>query len=63
MCVDVQWQFLFSNHNGNFVRDDLKLPDDGGEISKSRKRLAVMKSPLYLKENLSGGQLPLVLWR
>jgi hypothetical protein len=43
------------------VRDDLKLPDDVGEITQiSRKRLAVriltMKSPFYPTENLQGGK-------
>ena len=55
-------------HCGNLVRDDPKLLDDGGEISKIlRKGLAVqfsvVKSPLYLTESLPGGQLPLVFWR
>ena len=58
-----QWSL---RNNQLMVRDDLKLPDDGGEIPKSQGRgwrfkLAV-KSPLYLTENLLGGQLQHVLW-
>ena len=39
------------------VRDNLKLPDDGGEIPKSQGRglvvrIPTMKSPLYLMEKL-----------
>ena len=48
------------------VREDPKLLEDVGEMRKSQgKRLAVQspagKSPLYLTNNLSGGQLPHVL--
>ena len=49
------------------VWDDLKLPNDGGEIFKFQGRrwqiqIPVVKSPLYLAENLLDGQLPHVLW-
>ena len=50
------------------VRDDPKLLDDGGEIPKYQGEGWRFGShpwnlPLYLTENLSDGQLPLVLWR
>ena len=50
------------------VRDDPKRLDDGGEIPKSqgigwRFDSPTVKSPLYLTDNLSCGQLSPVLWR
>ena len=49
------------------VRDNLKLPNDGGEILKSQGRgwavqLPAVKSPLCLMEYMPGGQLPPMLW-
>ena len=58
--------FISLESRWKLVQDDPKLSDNGGEIPKeiSRKRLAVrflaVKSPLYLTEDLSCGQLCLV---
>ena len=57
-----------SSCTSNLVRVDLKLPDDGTEISKSQGRDWLFESRLWnllstWLKNLPSGQLPPVLWR